>query len=508
MSDLQPAFLSQPPSPPNASKDYRTFKNLLISIDSVLAASLIEQGLINEYEDIITARIEQSGKTMSEGWVNRALAVASFAIRCNILRRLMNLDYRKFSAQASDSALMQWFLYRGRIEGFIGQLEGKWLSKSALERYDKIFPADEIQKAISRLCACVSNEAWKNKLPGWQEHLSIRDIWADCTCLEADIHYPVDWVLLRDAVRTLVKAIICLRNHGLKHRIADPKSFMSAINKASIEMSAVLRGKNSRKQRKRVLRTMKAIVKLVQGHAVRYRDILDNERASRTDLTPAEAMQIKDRIDSVLLQLPAAIKQAEDRIVRKRPIPDAEKVLSLYEPDVHVIVRGKARSMVEFGNTLYLAENRDGLIVDHHLYRDRAPADCKMLGQSISRIRQAYGGLDSVTTDRGFDSPENSQLLAEESITNYILPKSPKRLAKSFEDPVFRDFQKRRAQTEGRIGILKNGFIGNRLSGKGFEHQRIEVTWCIFAHNLWVLGRIAQKMAGKLTAQDNLQKAS
>ncbi|MCC5023100.1 MAG: hypothetical protein J6386_10025 [Candidatus Synoicihabitans palmerolidicus] len=33
-------------------------------------------------------------------------------------------------------------------------------------------------------------------------------------------------------------------------------------------------------------------------------------------------------------QLPAAIKQAHERIIGKRPVPNAEKILSVYEPDV------------------------------------------------------------------------------------------------------------------------------------------------------------------------------
>ncbi len=33
----------------------------------------------------------------------------------------------------------------------------------------------------------------------------------DCTCLETNIHYPTDWVLLRDVSRTLLKAIRLIR---------------------------------------------------------------------------------------------------------------------------------------------------------------------------------------------------------------------------------------------------------------------------------------------------------
>ncbi|MBE7499012.1 MAG: hypothetical protein HS113_01620 [Verrucomicrobiales bacterium] len=62
----------------------------------------------------------------------------------------------------------------------------------------------------------------------------------------------------------------------------------------------------------------------------------------------------------MLAQLPQAVKQAHERIIGERPVANAGKILSLYEGDLHVIVRGKAGAAVEFGNTLFLAEQRKG----------------------------------------------------------------------------------------------------------------------------------------------------
>ncbi|MEI6424604.1 MAG: hypothetical protein WCP55_20470, partial [Lentisphaerota bacterium] len=123
------------------------------------------------------SRAERRGSNMPEGWIARAMALAPFAIRCNILRRLTGSSYREFSVLASDSPLIQWFLYRGMMEGFIGELDGKWLSKSSLERYDKVLTADEVAEAVRKVCAAVSSESWKGKMPGWNEPLSIRDVW-------------------------------------------------------------------------------------------------------------------------------------------------------------------------------------------------------------------------------------------------------------------------------------------------------------------------------------------
>jgi len=38
-----------------------------------------------------------------------------------------------------------------------------------------------------------------------KKDISFDDIYFDRTCLKAPIHFPVDWVLLRDATRTLMK---------------------------------------------------------------------------------------------------------------------------------------------------------------------------------------------------------------------------------------------------------------------------------------------------------------
>ena len=48
---------------------------------------------------------------------------------------------------------------------------------------------------------------------------------------------------------------------------------------------------------------------------------------------------------------------------------------------------------------------------------------------------------------------------------------------------------KRRAQTEARIGILKNNFLGRKLTTKGYENQSKQVAWAVLAHNVWVLAR-------------------
>jgi hypothetical protein len=86
----------------------------------------------------------------------------------------------------------------------------------------------------------------------------------------------VDWVLLRDATRTLMRAVQLIRRHGLKHRMDPPEQFLRHLNQLSIQMTHARRKADRQKTRKRVLRLMKRPVKLVAGHAQRHRQLLDH----------------------------------------------------------------------------------------------------------------------------------------------------------------------------------------------------------------------------------------
>ncbi|MBE7504283.1 MAG: hypothetical protein HS113_29140 [Verrucomicrobiales bacterium] len=46
----------------------------------------------------------------------------------------------------------------------------------------------------------------------------------------------MDWVLLRDATRTLMKATGLIRAHGLKRRMPAPEQFLRAMNQQCIAM--------------------------------------------------------------------------------------------------------------------------------------------------------------------------------------------------------------------------------------------------------------------------------
>ncbi len=465
--------------------DYKNFRETLIKIDEILTKGQLEDRFIESaIEQWMISEKKNALEFMDTKGYARLWKQLQFALRCNIARHLTGEPFRLFSLHLADSELYQWFT------GIHHFTKRKSISKSALERFDKMFDEDEIAKILCQWQADFLTDPHKAETIGLTDSLEFNDLFLDSTCVKANIHFPVDWVLLRDAVRSLLSAIKTIRAQGLKHRMIDPAALMKQMNKLCIAMTHTRRQKDSNKKRKKILREMKTLNQCVKKHAERYRALLIKKR-EKTSWTEAQANQVIHRIDNILSQLPAAIKQAHERIIGERKLLSEEKILSLYDPDAHVIVRGKSGSEVEFGQGLMLAEQRNGLIVDWELYKDQPKSDSRLFQPLINRIKNVYGNIHSSTGDRGFDSESNREFLKEEKIYNGLCPRSPKQLQERIVEPRFLELQTRRSQTEGRIGIFKNVFLGKPLKSKGFLHRQMTVTWCVLTHNLWVIARKA-----------------
>jgi IS5 family transposase len=471
--------------------DYREFRDQLQRIDRLLVHSELETQMLEADLHRWLARQKRVRATAQQ----RHQFHARRALRCNIARLLLKEDYRGFALRLADSPVLQFFCGISEVDRVVVP------SKSTLQRYFVWWTQAEVRSLVQQLLVRGAQAPEQLALA---QPLDLESAFLDSTCLCANIHYPVDWVLLRDATRTLMKSVRLIRDQGLKHRMEEPETFIRRINGLCIKMTHVWNRKDqpeSRRQRKQTLRQMDRLVGTVRNHARRYRQMLD-QQWERTDWTRPQAQQVLRRMDQVLEQLPAARQQARQRILQGQLVPNEDKLLSLYEADVRVIVRKKAGAEVEFGNTLFLAENPQGLIMDWELFRQSAPADAALLPRSVGRMQQAYApGPKALGADRGFDSELNRFGLKEEKIYNAVCPRSPGQLRKRNRSWKFKRLQRRRAQTEGRIGILKNAFLGGRIRNKGFAHRDLTVTWTVLVHNLWVLARLPQAEAAQTRRQ-------
>ena len=481
---LRPAL-----TPVMANKDFAAFRDQLEQMSGLLESSLLE--------DMAMDFAVEGQEGASAQRLSRRKEFALKALRVETLRMLLgNPSFREFSRTVASSELLADFCGVRRIDGIRG------ISKSTLERASKFFPDKQVRWMHQVLIEMSGGEQGRAQELGLDSPVQTDVCLVDTTCLETNIHFPVDWVLLRDVARTLLKATTLIRKAGLLCRMpSEPEQFARQMNHLCIEMTHSRRKQDGRKARKRVLRKMKPLLRMIAEHARRHRDRLESDCA-RTGYSRAQAEQIIARVDRTLAQVPAVITQAHERLIGDRTVPSEQKLLSIYEPDVKVIVRGKAGKEVEFGNTLFFAESAQGLILDWELYRQKAPPEWRQLQESIDRQNSfdLPTEIEAACGDRGFSAGAGKAALRERDIYDAVCPRNPAELKRRLKEPRFVRLQRRRGSTEGRVAILKQR-SGRRLRCRGFAHRYLGVAWVVLGHNLWVVARM-------LIKQEKLKQAA
>ena len=491
-------FIAMPLPVLPATVDFKAYELLLRKIDQILQQS----GMEEELGDIaVSQKMAEISTADEKGVVNSShhRRYASHAVRCTIARFLTQESYRKFSVHLGDSILLRSFCGYNSPHSSISTP-----SKSALQRFEICFGTDIIRKVTDMVmqAAMDTNSNLHNNSDGllWGAD---PEVWLlDSTCVKLDIHFPVDWVLLKDCIKSILQIVIQLRKYGIKHRIPSPESFLSKINKLSMKMTNVSKRAGSKKERKTTFREMKKMLEKIEIHGLRYLNLL-KEEWEKHNITELQKNQIVSKLEHTLELVPDVIHQAYERIIGERQVNNEDKILSIHEEHAQVYNRGKAGAQIEFGLQLLLGENIDGLITHWELIDGIPKADTKHVESILSRIEELPEKLKPLhlVGDRGFYSASTEKKIEKADLISNMCPKDPKELAKRLGDECFAELAKRRAQTEARIGIFKNNFLGKKLTAKGFDNQQRQVAWAILSHNLWVLARFPYKdLVDKLIA--------
>ena len=469
------------------SVDFKRYQNILSKIDLQLRTSNIEKHL----GQILVEKEVGATKDKKPEDVRFWSRYASYIIRCTIARFLTQESYRSFSVHLADSILLRDFC------GYSSPHAPKTTpSKSTLQRFEGMFDTETLQEAIDLLLvAAASEESDLFKAEdGLVRTIDTDYLLLDSTCAKLDIHFPVDWVLLADCVKSIIQSIIEIRKYGIKYRIDDPKTFLSTVNKLCMAMTNSSKGRGDKSEKKTVFRKLKKLLKKVANHGERYLEKLQSDWKD-TKLTEPKKAQIEKKLQHTLDLVPDVIDQAHERIIGGRLVSNEKKILSIHEEHAKVYNRGKSGAQVEFGLQLLLGENLDGVITHWDLYDHVPRPDYKHTDDVLARIESMSEEIrpSQLVGDRGFFSASSEAKIEKSNLVSNMCPRDPKQLQKRLSEESFRFLTKRRSQTEARIGILTNNFLGKRIRVSGFENQKRHVAWAVLAHNLWVIARLPYK---------------
>src|SRR5438093_4377721 len=151
-----PFQLPLPPTLPTieGNVDYRLFRDQLLIIEQQLCASGLENQFI---QADLEQWLKQNPAATAKAQQNRQLH-SRRALRCNLVRTLLNEDYRAFAMRLADSQLLQHFCGLSTLASVTVP------AKSTLQPYANRWPEDQVRQLVLQVVQTAAQEPQKLKL--------------------------------------------------------------------------------------------------------------------------------------------------------------------------------------------------------------------------------------------------------------------------------------------------------------------------------------------------------
>jgi IS5 family transposase len=315
----------------------------------------------------------------------------------------------------------------------------------------------------------------------------------DTTVVETDIHFPTDSSLLWDVVRIETRLMRAIREElgsGLHCEFSDrTRRARRRAQEISRMTGRAHRTRQHARKYRDLLQVAEEVLEQAAAHARAARGLLAGLDPMRAALIGGMASEI-ERYSRLGHQV---VDQSRRRVFGGEQLPVDEKLFSIFEPHTDLIVRGKARTPVEFGHKVRLVECRGGLITDYEVLKGNPP-DQDHVVPTLQYHQRRFGATpEMLATDRGFDSAANIAACKDAGVIDCIPQrggqKTPERQAYE-SSRAFKKGQRFRAGIEGRISVLLRGRGMSRCLSCGRERFEVFVGMAVLANNLLAVARL------------------
>jgi len=319
----------------------------------------------------------------------------------------------------------------------------------------------------------------------------------DTTVVETNIHYPTDSSLLGDGVRVLtrvMKKITAIAGEA-GARLRD-RSRSVKLRVLEIARAARAKGPQSQERLKQGYGRLLNSTSRVVGQAKRFaREIADGVKRAGDVLAQLALEGLRQQLDEMAPRVKQVMKQTRARIFGGDTRAEG-KLVSLFEPSTEVIRKGKAAKPTEFGKMVKLQEAENQIVTDYEVY-DRRPNDADLLIPAIESHQARLGRVPYlVAADAAFYSGKNEAAARAKGVKRVCVPnrstKSPERKREQ-KKRWFRNGQKWRTGSEGRISVVKRRHGLDRCRYKGDNGMRRWVGWGVIGDNLLTVGNAMAK---------------
>ncbi len=316
--------------------------------------------------------------------------------------------------------------------------------------------------------------------------LRLDKVRADTTVVPANVAYPTDSGLLAKGVAKLTKTVGALHALGLARRTRF-RDRTRSVRRRAHQIAAWLR-RRSGDAKDEVLVLTGELATIAEASITEAQVVAQNARRA---LRRAGA-RASGKATALVVELERTIAVLEQVVAQTRTrlggeVPDGStRIVSLHDTDARPIAKGRLGKPVEFGFKAQVADNADGIVVDHNVEMGNPP-DAPMLAPALGRIKKRFSKVPTAATaDRGYEEAKVETELHELGVTHVAIPRKgrPGKQRQAVESSRrFRKLIKWRTGSEGRISYLKHSWGWERTRIDGIDGARTWCGWGILAHN-------------------------
>lgn len=380
------------------------------------------------------------------------------ALGALILKERLGVTDRELVAQIAENPYLQYFL------GLLTYQEEAPFHHSLLTTFRKRFPTDSLETINEAIARLIADAQPPEGEPGEEEGEGEADfpkgqLLVDATCVPADIKYPTDLHLLNDA-REKTEELI---DHMHAARATVQKKPRTYRQNARQDYLRVAKSKKPKSQKLRrgigqqlryLPRNLGAIAGmahdglLVSLPAMRYRQLLVIQELYRQQL-----WMYTHRCHRI-----------------------ADRLVSLSQPHVRPIVRGKAGCPVEFGAKISVSLVEGVSFVDRIRW-DAYNESLDLIGQ-IEAYRRRFGHYPaSVHVDQIYRTRANRQFCHSKGIRLSGPPLGrPRKISEATAEQVKQEKQQNREDATARMAIEGKFGQGKRRFGLGRLMAKLAIT--------------------------------
>jgi IS5 family transposase len=423
---------------------------------AVISALLDEQPVLTELvQQDLEASCPRNAQTGRPG------LTAEQTLRSVVVRQLTGWTYAELSFHLADSASYRAFCRIGALS--------KAPSRSALAAaVDRVRPA-----TLATMNDLLVTSETARAVD------SARTVRMDATVVPMAIHHPTDSSLLRDAVRVMDRL---LRGLEATTGFTAYHCHLKRVKRRALEIDHL--APQATRRRRACYRELIDLTQATVGYAACA--------LAHVDLLPPRSRtprELRDELTGFLPLVAQVLDQTERRVFHDEAVPADEKLVSLFEAHVDVLV--KDRRETYYGHKIFLTTGRSGLILDCAIPKGN-PADSTWTVPLLRRQTQLFGlPPRQASFDGAFASTEN---LADAKALGVEDVCFAKRRGLAVLDMVrsawvYDKLRRFRAGIESGISLLKRVFGLARCIWKGAAGFHAYVHTAVLAANLLLLAR-------------------